>query len=128
MFEEMVSQLKNGIMPEPDLLHKRFDRALVKKLAVLKTPYPFWPADKKINPSSKELLWAAVLLEDRESFLLLEGIIATELAEKKKASGLHYDPGAGAQATDDFVAELLQLSPSDQFMEFLGKKVENIRS
>ena len=67
MFEQMVSDLKNEKLPESTLLRKRFEAALVKKLGVIKTPYSFWPVDKKINPSTKELLWAAVLLHDKEA-------------------------------------------------------------
>jgi hypothetical protein len=47
MFDEMVSLLKQGKMVQLDLLRKRFDRALVKKLGVIKTPYSFWSSDKK---------------------------------------------------------------------------------
>lgn len=82
MFDEMVSLLKQGETVQLDLLRKRFDGALVKKLGVGKRGYSFWSSDKKINPTVKELLWAAVLLEDRDNFMLVEGIIATELEEK----------------------------------------------
>ena len=59
MFSEMISMLKQGKEIDLDLLRKRFDRALVKKIGVLRTPYPFWTSDPKINPLAKELLWRA---------------------------------------------------------------------
>ena len=66
MFNQMVSDLKLGILPEEYPLRKRFEAAIIKKMGVIRTPYSFWPADKKINPSTKELLWASVLLNDKK--------------------------------------------------------------
>lgn len=127
MFAEMVLQLKSGIMPDTALLRKRFDRALVKKLGVVRTPPSFWTSDKKINPDSKELLWATILLEDRENYLLVEGIIDTETEEKRKASGYSQAPLSGPAIIESFISELLQLAPSDRFRQILRKKTENIK-
>lgn len=126
MFEEMVSQLKQGKIPQPDLLRKRFDRALIKKLAVIKTPPSFWTADKKINPASKELLWAAILLGDSDSFLLVEGIIATELSEKQRFSSRSPDMQSVNKLTGNIINDLLDLAPSEEFRQFLKKKIEVI--
>ena len=119
----MVSALKMGVVPEVNLLRKRFDRAMIKKLGVIKTPYSFWTADKKINPAAKELLWAAVLLEDRENFVLIAGIIATEMDEKSKASGQSTTPLTGPETTETYISELLQLAPSEQFRQLLRHKI-----
>ena len=124
MFDEMVSLLKQGKMVQLDLLRKRFDRALVKKLGVINTPYSFWSSDKKINPAAKELLWATILLEDRDNFMLVEGIIVTEIDEKNKASGRHNEPVSGKRVIDEFVRELLQLTPSAKSRKFLEHKVQ----
>ena len=124
MFAEMVAELKNGVLPEGGLLRKRFDRALVKKLAVIKTPPSFWTADKKINPGAKELLWAAILLEDRDNRMLVEGIIATEIEEKRKASGQAMAPVPAPALTVLFIDELLQLAPSEEFRRVLKQKVD----
>lgn len=124
MFDEMVSLLKQGKMVQLDLLRKRFDRALVKKLGVINTPYSFWSSDKKINPAAKELLWATILLEDRDNFMLVEGIIVTEIDEKNKASGRHNEPVSGKGVIDEFVRELLQLTPSAKSRKFLEHKVQ----
>jgi hypothetical protein len=88
MFTEMVSLLKRGEIIDLKLLRNRFDLALVKKIGVINTPYSFWSSDPKINPLTKELLWASILLEDKENFNLLLGVIATEANEKRMASGL----------------------------------------
>jgi hypothetical protein len=124
MFDEMVSLLKKGKMVQIDLLRKRFDLALIKKIGVVKTPYSFWSADKKINPASKELLWAVILLEDRENFMLVEGIITTELDEHQKVSGHSNNDISVQQVIDIFIQELLQLSPSIKFRKFLEQKVK----
>jgi hypothetical protein len=125
MFEEMVSLLKQGQIQQPDLLRKRFDRALIKKLGVIKTPYSFWSSDKKINPDSRELLWAVLLLEDRENFMLVEGIVFTELDERQKVSG-HIDNDISVQhIIDVFIQEFFQLSPSVKFRKRLEQKVKN---
>ena len=123
MFEEMVSELKRGILPEVSILRQRFDRALVKKLGVIKTPCSFWTSDKKINPSTKELLWAAILLEDKENYMLVEGIIATEIEEKGRASGQFPAPVSGPELTETFISELLQAVPSEQFRQILQQKI-----
>ena len=49
MFEEMVSLLKQGKSPQTNLLRKRFERALVKKIGVVNTPYSLWTSDSKIR-------------------------------------------------------------------------------
>ena len=130
MFDEMISSLKEAKIVPKDQLRKRFDRAMVKKFGVLKTPYSFWPSDKKINPSAKELLWAAILLEDKGDFRLTEGIIATEVAEKQKASGQYLVNSDIAQSskiiTSTCIDEFLQLAPSKDFRKLLGEKITKL--
>ncbi len=129
MFDEMVSLLKQGKIVQLDLLRKRFDRALVKKLGVIKTPCSFWSSDKKINPASKELLWATVLLEDRDNFMLVEGIIVTELDEKLRAKGLQNSTDHThqvEQTMQDFIAEFLGLAPSAAFKKILQQKLSAV--
>ena len=103
---------------------------MVKKLGVLKTPYSFWPSDKKINPSAKELLWAAILLEDKGDFRLTEGIIATEVLEKQKASGQYIVNSDIAQSskkmTSTCIDEFLALAPSEHFRNILENKINNL--
>ncbi|MBE9520373.1 MAG: hypothetical protein IME97_04520 [Proteobacteria bacterium] len=129
MFDEMVSLLKQGEMVQLDLLRKRFDGALVKKLGVIKTPYSFWSSDKKINPAAKELLWATILLEDRDNFMLVEGIIVTELDEKLRAKGLQNSTDHThkvEQTMQDFIAEFLGLAPSAAFKKILQQKLSEV--
>jgi len=128
MFDEMVSLLKKGEMVQLDLLRKRFDLALIKKIGVIKTPYSFWSADKKINPASKELLWAVILLEDKKDYMLVEGIITTELDERQKVSGQNYNNPSVQQVIDVFIREFFQLSPSVKFRKFLEQKVKHTLS
>ena len=130
MFEQMVSDLKNEKLPESTLLRNRFEAALVKKLGVIRTPYSFWPADRKINPSTKELLWAAVLLHDKENYRMIEAVILSELEEKMRAKGLqnstHDLTDKVEQAMQDYIAELLGLVPSEVFKKKLQQKVQAI--
>ena len=126
MFEQMVSDLKNEKLPESTLLRKRFEAALVKKLGVIRTPYSFWPADRKINPSTKELLWAAVLLHDKENYRMIETVILSELEEKMRAKGLqsstHDLTDKVEQTMQDYIAELLGLAPSEVFKKNFNKR------
>ena len=130
MFDDMISQLKNGEITPKVQLRKRFDGAMVKKLGVLKTPYSFWPSDKKINPSAKELLWAAILLEDKGNLRLTEGIIATEVTEKQKASGQYLVNSDIAQASQQItttcIDELLDLAPTKDFRNKLENKINTL--
>ena len=130
MFDEMISQLKNGEFVPKGLLRKRFDGAMVKKLGVLKTPYSFWPSDKKINPSAKELLWAAILLEDKGDLRLTEGIIATEVAEKHNASGQYLLSSNIAEmsrkVTSTYIDEFLDLATSKKFRKYLADRFESL--
>lgn len=130
MFNQMVSDLKNGIIPEEYPLRNRFETALVKKTGVIRTPYSFWPADKKINPSSKELLWAAVLLHDKENYRMIEAIISSELEEKCRAKGLHNSTNDLVlkieQNMQDYIGELIELAPSETFRNILQQKVDGV--
>ncbi|MBW2466392.1 MAG: hypothetical protein JRF02_03750 [Deltaproteobacteria bacterium] len=126
MFEEMITKLRQGEVTQPDSLRQRFDRALIKKLGVIKTPPSFWTADKKINPSAKELLWAAVLLEDRENFIVVEGIISTELNERQKASGQDGNTLTYKNYREEYIQELLQLAPSLHFRELIQEKINKV--
>jgi hypothetical protein len=130
MFEQMVSDLKNEKLPESTLLRKRFEAALLKKIGIIRTPYSFWPADRKINPSTKELLWAAVLLHDKENYRMIEAVILSELEEKMRAKGLqsstHDLTDKVEQTIQDYIAELLGLAPSEVFKKKLQQKVQAI--
>jgi hypothetical protein len=130
MFEQMVSALENGALPDLNLLRKRFAAALVKKIGVIRTPYSFWPADTKINPPAKHLLWAAILLHDKENYRMIEAIISTELEEKIRAKGLQCTTNEIThkveQTMHDHIAELLVLSPSETFKKKLLQKLQAI--
>ena len=126
MFNQMVSDLKLGILPEEYPLRKRFEAAIIKKMGVIRTPYSFWPADKKINPSTKELLWASVLLNDQENYRMIEAFISSELEEKQRARGLHNSSDLthmAEQTLQDYIAEFLGLAPSEAFKKILQQKV-----
>jgi len=126
VFDQMVSDLKNGIIPENKLLRKRFDAALVKKIGVIRTPYSFWPADKKINPSAKELFWAAILLNDLENFRVVEAVIATEVEERQKAKGIpesfHSLSFKAKELMHEYINEFVGLAPTESMRKQLERK------
>ena len=130
MFNQMVADLKNGIIHEVYPLRNRFETALVKKIGVIRTPYSFWPADRKINPSSKELLWAAVLLHDKENYRMIEAIVSSELEEKLRAKGLPNSTNDLAlkieQTMQDYIGEFIELAPSETFRNILQQKVDEV--
>jgi hypothetical protein len=131
MFADMIDLLKKGETIDLKILRNRFDRALVKKIGVINTPYSFWSSDPKINPRTKELIWAAILLEDTDNFNILKGIAITEVVEKKRASGK--TNSAGTHENDNSVAdgilqELLELVPDESLRHSLEKKIKNISS
>ena len=87
MFSEMLSTIRKNQIPNGDLLQKRFDFAMTKKLGVLNLPPAFWTQDPKINPPAKELFWAALLLRDKDRIDLALAALATELYNNRSASG-----------------------------------------
>lgn len=119
----MVSALTGGDLPDTNLLRKRFAAALVKKIGVIRTPYSFWPADTKINPPAKQLLWAAILLHDMENFRVVEAIISTELEEKNRAKGqsesIHALNVNVQKLLQNYIHEFIELAPNESFKEKL---------
>ena len=124
----MISDLKKGAIPDNYPLRNRFETAMVKKMGVIRTPYSFWPADRKINPSTKELLWAAILLHDNENYRIIEAIISSELEEKQRAKGLQTSSNdlnhKAEQVMQDYITEFLRLAPSEAFTKVLQQKVQ----
>ena len=130
MFTQMISDLKNGKLPENNLLRKRFAAALVKKMGVIQIPYSFWPADTKINPPAKQLLWAAILLHDKGNFSVVEAIISSELEEKQRAKGQPNSMEALAtkvqQRLRDYTREFVELGPDEPFNNELQKMTREL--
>jgi len=130
MFEQMVSTLRNGRLPETNLLRKRFDAALIKKMAVIRTPYSFWPTDTKINPPAKQLLWAAILLHDKENFSIVEAIVAAELEEKQRTKGQSdsiQDLAAKVrQLLQAYIREFIDLAPDETCRENLTHRAQEL--
>jgi len=130
MFDQMVFDLRQGGLPDGNLLRKRFAAALVKKMGVIRAPYSFWPADTKINPPAKQLLWAAILLLDKENFSMVEAIIAAELEEKQRAKGEPAGPRVIAPMVQELlqahIREFIELAPSVSFKGDLRFRVKEV--
>lgn len=123
MFGPIISDLRNGILPDNNLLRQRFEAALIKKMGVIRTPYSFWPADTKINPHAKQLLWAAILLQDKEKFEIVRAIISSELEEKLRAKGEQENMQCLSakvhQLLQEYILEFIALAPDDIFQNKL---------
>jgi len=130
MIADIISQLKLSRMPPPATVKKWLEIALVKKMGVISLPYHFWPADSRINPASKHLLWAAILAEDHENFMIVEGIIHTEYLAAGKNSTLqntrHRKDSFVGKTVTGYVDELLGLAPEPAFHKLLADKANKI--
>nr|MBF0221908.1 hypothetical protein [Desulfobulbaceae bacterium] len=115
MFGDVINGLKNGLFP-PDLtaLKKRFNIAIIKKLAVLKLPSQFWSNDPKINPSIEQLACVAFILEDGESLSLVELAVAHEISGKLRGK-------ESAHELDSLVRARLKII-TDTFLGFATDK------
>jgi hypothetical protein len=113
MFSEMIADLQRLKMPEPVSLRKRFDFALTKKLGVLKLPSAFWTQDPKINPRSDHLLWAALLLMDRERIELALAVLEEEFAETSRTAG-HSSISSIDRTIESIIKQLLEHIPEQK--------------
>ena len=114
----MIEQLKKGELPSQGYVRARLDVAITKKLGILKTPYLCWSSDPKINPVTKHLFWAAVLMGDREKINLIEGLT---MAERETAGRDEQDFQAILKA---WLSELSDLEPEKGRVYAL---VENVK-
>jgi len=130
MFTQMVNKLQNGTLPKKDELSTRFEFALVKKLGVIRTPYQFWPNDPKINPQTKHLLWATILLNDVENYRIVEAIISAELEKKQKATGQPYSlkelRAKVKLSRMTYIREFVELGPDETFNNELQKMAREL--
>lgn len=121
----MIITLTAGEIPDKKELARRLTAALTKKMAILRQPYLFWPADPKINPLARHLLWAAFILEDSENFTMAGDI----LLEEKIQSGVGGKSTAESpenlkeKLINEGLAELLQISKNDSLNNQLRAKI-----
>jgi len=104
MFTQIFAALEQGEVADPELLQRRFDLAMTKKLGVVKLPPAFWMRDPKINPRADHLLQAALLLGDRERCDLAVSVLAVENAEQKNVLALD-------QVVRKIVVDLIDILP-----------------
>jgi len=107
MFSDMINALRQNQLPEATALKARLRAAIVKKMAILRQPYLFWPQDSKINPPARHLLWAAVLLQDKENFELAGDILVTEKLEGPDGRSLSDPVTIRRQLISEKLAELI---------------------
>lgn len=93
MFSAMIRSLREGRLPERDELARRLDAALVKKLAVLRQPYHCRSGDPKINPPAVHLLWAAIILGDRDKYDLAAHILVAESLDSSSGGNKRHGTG-----------------------------------
>ncbi len=107
MFSATFSALAQGVLPDMDMLGRRFDLAMTKKLGVVKLPPSFWMQDPKINPRADHLLKVALLLGDDERCGLAVSALAVEVAEKRYGQPLE-------EIVSSVAAELEALLPENR--------------
>lgn len=113
MFAEIFRDIAGGKVVEHDLLGRRFDIAMTKKLGVVKLPPSFWMQDSKINPRADHLLWAALLLDDAERVALAFSVLAVEHEEQQqKRPPEEREPVD--QVLDRYMQQLLALIPKEK--------------
>ncbi len=110
MFVEIFRDMSMGKRIDTDLLGRRFDLAITKKLGVVKLPPSFWMRDPKINPRSDHLLWAALLLDDPERVALACSVLAVEYEEQQKKQAPK-ERIPIESILDDYVQQLLAMMP-----------------
>lgn len=122
MFSQMIQILTQGCLPEKKELEKRLKVALVKKMAILRQPYLFWPQDPKINPPAAHLLWAAVLLEDKDNFSLAADILVTEKLESSPPGDFSDMERLRHELVSSSLEDLIQLGGNDDLQQQLRQK------
>lgn len=123
MFSSLIKSIEKGELPELSGLRKKFDFALVKKMGIVSLPYHFWQTDPKINPPSSQLLWAAILLGDRNAVVTVVGIIQKEMEEAAAASSSKNSrivSCARFKAQIILCDDLLLMAPTKEFREILA--------
>jgi hypothetical protein len=125
MFTEMIEALHRSQMVDPVGLKKRFDFALTKKMAVVKLPRALWVRDPKINPRSDHLLWAALLLLDRDRIDLALGVLEAERQEIFRAAGSRGAEDLPA-AVESIIAGLLGQMPDPVRREEFARELRRV--
>jgi len=105
MFTAIFAALEQGQAPDFELLRRRFDLAMTKKLGVVQLPPTFWMQDSKINPRADHLLQVALLLGDRERCELAVSVLAVEISEQKTGPPLE-------AAVGEILTALLTVAPA----------------
>jgi hypothetical protein len=121
MFQQVFNTLEQGEQLDFDLLARRFDLAMTKKIGVVRLPPAFWMQDTKINPRADHLLQVAMLLGDRERCDLVVSVLAVETLEHRSGQSLD-------QVVSRIVADLLCRAPAAEKMRIaaLGRTLVDV--
>jgi hypothetical protein len=120
LFTGLINSLSQGKLPPTVELRARFKAALIKKNGVLQQPFLCRSNDKKINPAARDMLWAAIILEDRQGVKTVQAILMTELLDRGESKN------KTAEVLSEFIEELVDQAPDDKFRQILNKKINNI--
>lgn len=124
MFSEMITCLTNNKFPDKSPLKGRLHIALIKKEAIFALPHNFRVSDPKMNPRSDHMIWAAVLIEDKDLFDLTTTILFTEksmLDPHKALSATHQ-----AELVEKVLTKLLALPTNKNIQLKLQETIQNI--
>ena len=119
MFSRMIASLQKGEFPPAEKLRPRFQAAVVKKMGVLRQPFLCRTQDKKINPSQKEMLWAAFVLKDSESVEIVVSLITSEEYDRWKSRKGQVETSDLSRRVEQqvsrYVEEFYTLAPDESF-------------
>jgi len=125
VFTDVVSDLKKGLLPKDlSAFKKRFEIAMIKKMGVLRLPYHFWSNDPKINPSSEQLVWATLILEDPGFFVQVEEVVALEVSEQLQGKSTANELlSAIRERLNEHMDTFVGFAPNESFRHLLAGKI-----
>jgi hypothetical protein len=124
MFTEMITALKENTIPKESSIKGRLNIALIKKEAILNLPKNFHVADPKINPRPDHMIWAAVLLKDKDLFDITTSIFLTEIDIQQTTAGT--DQKDQAIRLEKILRELLSLPSENQIKNIINNSITAI--
>lgn len=128
MFTTLIEDLKQGNKPDLKALRQRLQLALIKKKAMMRLQPQFRHNDTKINPESRHMLWAALLVDDQESVTTLLDIMITEAYDcfeaRRGAMGASTTPPSLEELLTDTLQRLLATATDPSTKSLLKEKIK----
>ncbi len=121
----MISSLKNNSFHNITGLRGKLNISIIKKEAVLRLPKNFRVADPKINPRSDHMVWASVLLDDKDLFELTSSLFLTDLSMNPTTHSSTEKPHDELIA--DSLAQLINTTQDPTLITTLSQRIRKWR-